>query len=82
MNSFCIIRRIGSFSLLRISHFLLEGQIGEWMNFDVWIGFSYLGASLLANALMVGYILLHVSTILMLVSFTLSHTLIMEFSLF
>lgn len=47
-----------------------------------WIGFSYLGASLLANVLMVGFILLHVSTTLMLFSFTLSHTLIWDFRYF
>jgi len=46
------------------------------------LGSSYLRASYIANVLMVGYILLHVSAILMLFSFILLHTLVMRFSLF
>ena len=82
MNSFCIIIGLGSFSLLKTSHFFLEDIFGSWMNFDVLIGSSYRGASYIANVLIVGYILLHVSTTLMLFSFTLLHTIIMIFSLF
>ena len=64
---FSIITWIGSLSLVRLSLFLLGGRkFGAWMNFDVWIIFSCLGASWLASLLMVGYILLHVTTNLML----------------
>ena len=49
--------------------FLVDGILGAWMNFDVWIVFSYLGASWLASLLVVGYILLHINANLMLLFF-------------